>query len=28
MGAIVGGMVVCLYLPMFSIYSHISGATS
>jgi type IV pilus assembly protein PilC len=28
MGALVGGMVVCLYLPMFSIYSHISGATS
>jgi type IV pilus assembly protein PilC len=28
MGGIVGGMVVCLYLPMFSIYSHIQGATS
>src|SRR6202021_3925528 len=28
MGAIVGGMVVCLYLPMFSIYSHIPGASS
>jgi type IV pilus assembly protein PilC len=26
MGAIVGSMVVCLYLPMFSIYSHIQGA--
>ena len=28
MGGLVGGMVVCLYLPMFSIYSHIQGATS
>jgi type IV pilus assembly protein PilC len=28
MGLIVGSMVVCLYLPMFSIYSHIQGATS
>ncbi len=27
MGVIVGGMVVCLYLPMFSIYQHIGGAT-
>jgi type IV pilus assembly protein PilC len=27
MGIIVGGMVVCLYLPMFSIYQHIGGAT-
>ena len=26
MGAIVGGMVVCLYLPMFSIYGNIQGA--
>ena len=26
MGGIVGGMVVCLYLPMFSIYQHIQGA--
>jgi type IV pilus assembly protein PilC len=26
MGVIVGGMVVCLYLPMFSIYQHIQGA--
>jgi type IV pilus assembly protein PilC len=26
MGAIVGSMVVCLYLPMFSIYQHIQGA--
>lgn len=25
LGAMVGGMVVCLYLPMFNIYSHISG---
>ena len=25
MGAIVGGMVVCLYLPMFTIYQHIGG---
>jgi len=28
MGAIVGVMVVCLYLPMFTIYQHIQGATS
>jgi type IV pilus assembly protein PilC len=27
MGGIVGSMVVCLYLPMFSIYSHIQGAS-
>jgi len=27
MGAVVGGMVVCLYLPMFTIYQHIQGAT-
>jgi len=26
MGAIVGTMVVCLYLPMFTIYQHIQGA--
>ncbi len=26
MGGLVGGMVVCLYLPMFSIYQHIQGA--
>jgi type IV pilus assembly protein PilC len=26
MGVIVGGMVVCLYLPMFSVYQHIQGA--
>jgi type IV pilus assembly protein PilC len=25
MGATVGGMVVCLYLPMFTIYEHIQG---
>jgi type IV pilus assembly protein PilC len=25
MGAIVGGMVICLYLPMFTIYQHIGG---
>jgi type IV pilus assembly protein PilC len=28
MGAIVGVMVVCLYLPMFTIYQHVQGATS
>jgi type IV pilus assembly protein PilC len=28
MGGIVGTMVVCLYLPMFTIYQHIQGATS
>ncbi len=28
MGGIVGSMVVCLYLPMFTIYQHIQGATS
>ena len=27
MGGIVGSMVVCLYMPMFSIYSHIQGAS-
>jgi type IV pilus assembly protein PilC len=27
MGAVVGGMVICLYLPMFTIYQHIQGAT-
>jgi type IV pilus assembly protein PilC len=27
MGGIVGGMVVCLYLPMFTIYQHIQGAS-
>jgi type IV pilus assembly protein PilC len=26
MGVVVGGMVVCLYLPMFSIYQNIQGA--
>jgi type IV pilus assembly protein PilC len=26
MGVLVGGMVVCLYLPMFSVYQHIQGA--
>ena len=26
MGGIVGSMVICLYLPMFSIYQHIQGA--
>jgi type IV pilus assembly protein PilC len=26
MGVVVGGMIVCLYLPMFSIYQHIQGA--
>jgi type IV pilus assembly protein PilC len=25
MGAMVGGMVICLYLPMFSIYEKIQG---
>ena len=28
MGGIVGSMVICLYMPMFSIYSHIQGAGS
>ncbi len=28
MGAIVGVMVICLYLPMFTIYQNIQGATS
>ena len=27
MGAIIGVMVVCLYLPMFTIYQHIQGAS-
>jgi type IV pilus assembly protein PilC len=27
MGAIIGVMVVCLYLPMFTIYQHIPGAS-
>ena len=27
MGAVVGGMVVCLYLPMFSIYQNIQART-
>ena len=27
MGGIVGSMVVCLYLPMFTIYQHIQGST-
>jgi type IV pilus assembly protein PilC len=27
MGAIVGTMVICLYLPMFTIYQHIQGAS-
>jgi type IV pilus assembly protein PilC len=27
MGALVGVMVICLYLPMFTIYQHIQGAT-
>lgn len=27
MGALVGVMVICLYLPMFTIYKHIQGAT-
>ncbi|HKT04243.1 MAG TPA: type II secretion system F family protein [Rugosimonospora sp.] len=26
MGVVVGGMVICLYLPMFSVYQHIGGA--
>jgi type IV pilus assembly protein PilC len=25
MGAVVGGMVICLYLPMFTIYQNIQG---
>jgi type IV pilus assembly protein PilC len=28
MGAIIGVMVICLYLPMFTIYQNIEGATS
>lgn len=27
MGVVVGGMVVCLYLPMFTIYQHIQGSS-
>jgi type IV pilus assembly protein PilC len=27
MGAIIGVMVICLYLPMFTIYQHIQGAS-
>jgi type IV pilus assembly protein PilC len=27
MGAIIGTMVICLYLPMFTIYQHIQGAS-
>ena len=27
MGTVVGGMVICLYLPMFSIYQNIQGAS-
>jgi type IV pilus assembly protein PilC len=27
MGAMIGLMVVCLYLPMFTIYQHIQGAS-
>ena len=27
MGIVVGGMVVCLYLPMFTVYQHIQGAS-
>lgn len=27
MGVIVGGMVICLYLPMFTVYQHIQGAS-
>jgi type IV pilus assembly protein PilC len=26
MGALIGVMVICLYLPMFTIYEHIQGA--
>jgi type IV pilus assembly protein PilC len=25
MGSVVGGMVICLYLPMFTIYQNIQG---
>ncbi len=28
MGAIIGVMVICLYLPMFTIYQHIGGGSS
>jgi type IV pilus assembly protein PilC len=27
MGVVVGGMVICLYMPMFTIFQHIQGAT-
>jgi len=27
MGGIIGLMVVCLYLPMFTVYQHIQGAS-
>jgi type IV pilus assembly protein PilC len=27
MGGLIGVMVVCLYLPMFTIYQHVQGAT-
>jgi type IV pilus assembly protein PilC len=27
MGAIIGAMVICLYMPMFTIYQHIQGAS-
>jgi type IV pilus assembly protein PilC len=27
MGGIIGVMVVCLYLPMFTVYQHIQGAS-
>jgi type IV pilus assembly protein PilC len=26
LGAMIGGMVICLYLPMFSIYQHINDS--
>ena len=26
MGVVIGAMVICLYLPMFSIYQHIQGS--
>jgi type IV pilus assembly protein PilC len=26
MGALIGVMVICLYLPMFSVYQNIQGA--
>lgn len=27
MGGVVGAMVICLYLPMFTVYQHVEGAT-